>query len=95
MLDQQHIQYFKNLVGGEDFFTDLAHLNAYCYDATKERHLPSGVIFPKNEQEISQILKYCNEHRIIVVPRGGWERFYRGSVERERGASFKRRKAFG
>ncbi|KHL82081.1 FAD-binding oxidoreductase, partial [Helicobacter pylori] len=80
MLDQQHIKYFKNLVGGEDFFTDLAHLNAYCYDATKERHLPSGVIFPRNEQEISQILKYCNEHRIIVVPRGAGSGFTGGAL---------------
>ncbi|WQX72961.1 glycolate oxidase subunit GlcD [Helicobacter pylori] len=80
MLEKQHIQYFKNLVGGEDFFTDLAHLNAYCYDATKERHLPSGVIFPRNEREISQILKYCNEHRIIVVPRGAGSGFTGGAL---------------
>ena len=29
------------------------------------------VVFPKNEEEVSRILKFCNKNNLKVVPQGG------------------------
>ncbi len=38
------------------------------------------MIFPRNEEDVSAILKYCNEHRIIITPRGAGSGFTGGSL---------------
>ncbi|AXH11805.1 FAD-binding oxidoreductase [Halarcobacter bivalviorum] len=79
-LNKEHIEYFKSLVGEENVKADKAHLIAYCYDATKERFEPDAVVFPRDEQDVSKILKYCNEHEIVIVPRGAGSGFTGGAL---------------
>ena len=38
------------------------------------------LFFPRNEQDISDILKYCNEHKIVIVPRGAGSGFTGGAL---------------
>ena len=80
MLDPKHIQYFENIVGKENLYSDKAHLIAYSYDATRERFEPDAVLFPRGEEDISKILKYCNEHKIVIVPRGAGSGFTGGAL---------------
>ncbi len=80
MLDKKHIQHFAKLVGDDNVYSDKAHLIAYSYDATREHFEPDAVIFPRNEQDVSDILKYCNEHQIIIVPRGAGSGFTGGAL---------------
>ena len=75
-----HFEYFKSVVGSGDCFDDEAHIQAYCYDATRERAYPRYVVFPHNESEISKILKYCNDNLIPVVPRGAGSGFTGGAL---------------
>ena len=70
MIQQEHLDYVTSIVGSENVKSDKAHLIAFCYDATRTRFEPDAVVFPRNEQDISDILKYCNEHKIPVTPRG-------------------------
>lgn len=70
----------KDFVGEENYYDDEAHLQAYCYDATRERYVPDCVIFPKNEDDICKILKYCNENRIAIIPRGAGSGFTGGAL---------------
>ncbi len=70
----------KDFVDEENYYDDEAHLQAYCYDATRERYVPDCVIFPKNEDEICKILKYCNENRIAIIPRGAGSGFTGGAL---------------
>ncbi|WP_192801398.1 MULTISPECIES: FAD-linked oxidase C-terminal domain-containing protein, partial [Campylobacter] len=56
------------------------HKRAYSYDATKKHYLPDGVLFPRNEEDISKILKFCNENNIIVIPRGSGSGFTGGAL---------------
>ena len=79
-MTSKDIEFLKNIVGEEDFKTDKAHLRAYSYDATKEHYYPDGVIFPENEEEISQILKYCNDNKIAIIPRGAGSGFTGGAL---------------
>ena len=79
-LAKEDIEFFKSVVGEENFYIDKAHKRAYSYDATREHYEPDGVIFPRNEEEISKILKYCNEKRIAIVPRGAGSGFTGGAL---------------
>jgi len=80
MIDIKHLKYFKTLVGEENIYSDTAHLRAYSYDATREHFKPDAVIFPKDEGDVSEILKYCNKHQIIIVPRGAGSGFTGGAL---------------
>ncbi|WP_024790397.1 FAD-binding oxidoreductase [Lebetimonas sp. JH292] len=80
MIESRHIENLKNIVGDEDIKTDKAHLRAYSYDATKEHFYPDAVIFPENEKQISEILKYCNNNKIAVIPRGAGSGFTGGAL---------------
>ncbi|AHJ13482.1 FAD-linked oxidase C-terminal domain-containing protein [Sulfurospirillum multivorans] len=79
-MEIRHIDYFKNLIGAENVYDDKAHLIAYCYDATRARYEPDAVLFPREESDVSEILKYCNEHRIIITPRGAGSGFTGGAL---------------
>ncbi|MGP1485904.1 MAG: FAD-linked oxidase C-terminal domain-containing protein [Campylobacter sp.] len=82
---EKHAKFFVNLLGADNAYFDDAHRIAYCYDATKKRHLPDGVLFPRDERDIGEILKYCNEHKIIIVPRGAGSGFTGGALAHEGG----------
>lgn len=75
------IDFFKKLLGKRACF-DMAHRLAYSYDATRNLILPDGVLFPKNKFEISKILKYSNEFKIPITPRGAGSGFSGGSINK-------------
>jgi glycolate oxidase len=65
------IDKFKNIVGNDYVFADEESLNNYAHDETENLHfLPDIVIKPRTTQEISAIMKLCNEYLIPVTPRG-------------------------
>ena len=80
MIETKHLEYFKSIVGSDNIYSDKAHLIAYSYDATREHFEPDAVVFPRDEADISEILKYCNEHKIIIVPRGAGSGFTGGAL---------------
>jgi len=80
MIDAKHLKHFSDIVGDDNIYSDKAHLIAYSYDATREHFEPDAVIFPRSEEDISAILKYCNEHKIIIVPRGAGSGFTGGAL---------------
>lgn len=80
LIENKHLDAFKNIVGSENVKSDKAHLIAYCYDATRERFEPDAVVFPKDEQDVSQVVKYCNDNKIIIVPRGAGSCFTGGAL---------------
>jgi len=80
VLDTKHIQALKDLVGEENVYSDKAHLIAYSYDATRTRFEPDAVVFPRDEEDVSRILVYCNHHQIIITPRGAGSGFTGGAL---------------
>ncbi|MEA3372558.1 MAG: FAD-linked oxidase C-terminal domain-containing protein [Campylobacterota bacterium] len=84
-MDIEHIEHFKKMVGSENLYVDKAHLIAYSYDATREHFEPDAVLFPRHEEDVSNILQYCNEHRIIIVPRGAGSGFTGGALPSQGG----------
>ena len=80
MIETTHIEAFEQIVGGENVYSDKAHLIAYSYDATRTKYEPDAVVFPRDEADVSAILKYCNEHRIVITPRGAGSGFTGGAL---------------
>lgn len=71
VISKKNLQVFKSIVGDSFVFADEETLNNYAHDETENLHyLPEVVIKPKTAEEISAILKICNEDRIPVTPRG-------------------------
>jgi glycolate oxidase len=80
MIEHKHLSYLSSIVGEENIYSDKAHLIAYSYDATRERFEADAVVFPRHEEDVSSILKYCNEHHIVIVPRGAGSGFTGGAL---------------
>jgi glycolate oxidase len=80
VLDTKHIKTLEELVGKENVYSDKAHMIAYSYDATRTRFEPDAVVFPKNEEDVSRILVYCNHHGIVITPRGAGSGFTGGAL---------------
>lgn len=80
MIESHHISQFESIVCKENCYSDKPHLMAYSYDATKMRFEPDAVLFPRHEQDVSDILKYCDQHRIPVVTRGGGSGYTGGAL---------------
>lgn len=87
MIEQEHLDYLSSIVGESNIKSDRAHQIAYSYDATRERFEPDAVLFPRDENDISKVLKYCNEHKIVIVPRGAGSGFTGGALPSEGGIS--------
>lgn len=86
-LTQEHIDFFKKTL--ED---DSAVIDGVSQDAEddlepfnrdwmkKYRGRTKLVLKPKNVEEVSKVLKYCNENMLAVVPQGGNSSLVGGAV---------------
>src|ERR1043165_2425119 len=70
-LASTHIDEFEKILGEKYVFIDGDSLYNYSHDETEDFHfLPDVVLKPRTPEEISAILKICNQHKIPVTPRG-------------------------
>ena len=68
---QQHLESLKAIVGSANVFIDEDVLKEYAHDETEDLHyLPDIVVRPGTTDEISRILRHCNQYKIPVTPRG-------------------------
>ena len=66
-----HLEKFREIVGAAHVYVDEEVLRHYAHDETEDLHfLPDIVVKPGNAEEISALLKICNQHKIPVTPRG-------------------------
>ena len=74
------LEKLNNLLGLDQINTDKDDL----YDASVDRYkkyakarkvvdvpIPKAIVYPKSSGEVSNLLKFCNENNINVIPRGG------------------------
>ncbi len=61
----------KELVGEKNVLTDQESIEHYAHDETEDlRFFPDVVVKPRTPEEISEIVKFCNLHKIPLTPRG-------------------------
>ena len=66
------IKELENIVGSNNLFLDQETRNHYGHDETEDLVFPPNVVLkPANAQEISEIIKIANIHKIPVTPIGG------------------------
>ncbi|KAL0840488.1 hypothetical protein ABMA28_015730 [Loxostege sticticalis] len=75
------VNFFKSILGNERVLTDDNDVTPFNIDWIKNCRGQSKVVLkPKNTQEVSQILSYCNEKKLAVCPQGGNTGLVGGSV---------------
>ncbi|KAL8874299.1 MAG: hypothetical protein Q9174_000339 [Haloplaca sp. 1 TL-2023] len=86
-LDINHVQYFKDLLGGASAVIDgvsrdaSADLEPFNSDwMRKYKGDTKLVIRPASVEQMSKALKYCNDNMLAVVPQGGNSGLVGGSV---------------
>lgn len=73
----------QKILGREWVFTDADNLDRYAHDETENLHfLPDIVIKPRTAEELSEVMKICNEQKIPVTPRGAGTGLSGGALPR-------------
>jgi glycolate oxidase len=68
---QEIVNALRAIVPGEGVIVEQDEMRVYETDAlTAYKQLPMVVVLPKTTEQVSQVLKYCNEMGVKVVPRG-------------------------
>ena len=81
-LSEATIGKFASIVGVENLFLDKGRLEEYGHDKTEDLvYLPDIVLRPGTAQEVSEVLKICNEQKIPVTPRGAGTGLAGGALE--------------
>jgi alkyldihydroxyacetonephosphate synthase len=79
---QEMLRYeLGRIVGTDRIVTDEAEIEAQSLDVwwvtrfwkftDADFPKPWAIVFPEDTGEVSEIVKFCNEHRVPVIPRGG------------------------
>lgn len=69
MLNKHH-QYFNQLLG-DRYSTNHQTMVQYGHDETEDKSvIAQGVLFPETVEEVSEILRYCNENNLILTASG-------------------------
>jgi len=70
----------EKIVGKANCSNAKEDLLCYSYDATSAIFFPDAVVFPKDVQDISLILKLANQYEFVVTPRGAGSGMTGGSL---------------
>jgi glycolate oxidase len=80
------ITQFQAIVGNHNILIDKDDRFKYAHDETEDySFLPDVVLKPRSPEEISAILKLCNQHLIPVTPRGGGTGLSGGALPIQKG----------
>lgn len=67
-----HLESFVAILDPSRVLTDQPAIAKYATDWTNANALDAHcILFPKSTPEVSEIMRYCHEHHLSVVPSGG------------------------
>ncbi|MBV8523392.1 MAG: FAD-binding protein, partial [Acetobacteraceae bacterium] len=68
---EEIIAALRQIVPGEGVIDTVPERRAYETDGlTAYRQLPMVVVLPSTTDQVSQVLRYCQQNNVKVVPRG-------------------------
>jgi len=71
----------KNIVGSKNYSDSVEDKICYSYDGTPLiTKQPEAIVFPENENQISEIIRLSNEEKFAIVPRGAGTGLSGGSI---------------
>lgn len=75
-----------SIVTKENFDDSKIERLVYSYDATPNfQSMPDAIVSPRNTEEVSEILKICNQYGVPIVPRGSGTNLCAGTCPTEGG----------
>jgi len=63
-----NLSQLKNKLSGELYF-DNAHKIMYATDASAYREVPVGVAYPRNKEDLKQLILFARDNDITLIPR--------------------------
>ena len=77
----------QKILGSEKVKTQREELFVYGYDATAglKNQMPLAVVFPESTEEVVEIVKWANEYKIPLYPRGSGTNLSGGTVPTAKG----------
>jgi glycolate oxidase len=75
----KNLRRLKKILPGE-FFLEPATLEKYAGDKWFAAHQPDAVALPRSTKSVATILRFANQHRIPVTPRGAGHGYVGGCV---------------
>ncbi|KAG0368356.1 hypothetical protein BGZ54_002072 [Gamsiella multidivaricata] len=80
-LSEEDISYFKSILAPSSITQDKEDLETFNNDwLRKYRGQSKLVLKPSSTEQVSKVLRYCNENKLAVVPQGGNTGLVGGSV---------------
>ncbi len=84
-MQKKVLEEIASSVGKDHLLTDKEERMCYSYDATNQKFQPEAVVFPRNPQQVAQVMLSANHHLFPVIPRGAGSGFVGGSLPVEGG----------
>mgnify|MGYP000557266390 CR=1 FL=1 len=85
MANRQLAERLIAVLGRENVLWEDYELMVYEYDASIDRALPEAVVFPTSAEQVSAVVKICNELGVPFTPRGAGTGLSGGSLPVEGG----------
>jgi len=90
IMDKAIIESLENIMGKNYVVTDREWMESYLVDETAEPVRPRPakeivLVKPANTKEVSEVLKFANENKIPVFPRGGGTGLVGGAIPTKSG----------
>lgn len=61
----------RRRLGGENVLSAPSELRVYeCDGYTIEKNRPEAVVFPRSTEQVADVVRLCNRHKVPIVPRG-------------------------
>src|SRR5712675_2352373 len=76
----KHLSRLTKILSNQEVSFDPAVLEQHARDKWSAAGKPEAVVFPKNTQSVSDLLRFANRHRIPVTPRGAGYGYVGGCV---------------
>ncbi|SHM05891.1 FAD-binding oxidoreductase [Chitinophaga sp. CF418] len=71
-VNTRHLEAFREIVGAAHVIVDSESLDNYAHDETEDLHyLPEVVLKPDTTEQLSRIMRLCQQEGLPVTPRGG------------------------
>ncbi len=80
-ITDEDVTFFSKMLGESSVITDEAEISPFNIDFTKKYHGNCQLVLtPTSTEQVAEVLKYCNEKNLAVVPQGGNTGLVGGSV---------------
>ena len=70
MTTNQILPALSAIFPSEDLLTSEADRVAYSYDNSQRSCIPVAVVFPRQTEQVQNLVEYCTHHRVPLVARG-------------------------